>query len=125
MKKFMPLFLAISILTIILILSGCMSPQYLGTPANPSPYNGQTGVSVDPIFSFTCTYPLGDKVIYIVYIGTSPTSMTPTNDITSTSFYLLIPLNANTTYYWQVVAHDETTNTIIPGPIWSFTTGQG
>ncbi|MGC8819408.1 MAG: hypothetical protein ACP5QV_08445 [Athalassotoga sp.] len=122
MKKIGILFLVVSFFTVSLILSGCMSPKYLGTPSNPSPYNGQTGVSLNPIFSFSCTYPPGDKIDYYVYIGTSPTNMKPTNSITSTSFYLSFTLNANTTYYWQVIAHDETTNTIVSGPIWSFTT---
>ncbi|MGC9140643.1 recombinase family protein [Athalassotoga sp.] len=41
--------------------------KYLGTPSNPSPYNGQVGVSLNPTFSFTCSYPPGDKIIYYVY----------------------------------------------------------
>ncbi len=122
MKKIRFLILMASILVVSLILSGCISTNYLGIPSNPSPYNGQVGVSLNPIFSFACSYPPGDKIIYYVYIGTSPTNMTPTNSITGTSFYLSFSLKADTTYYWQIVAHDETINTTVPGPIWSFTT---
>ncbi|BBJ28531.1 fibronectin type III domain-containing protein [Athalassotoga saccharophila] len=112
-----------SILSIALILSSCMNVSQLNVPSNPVPYNGETGVSLNPTFNFTDVGPAGDKILYDVYFGTSPTSLSKLeNQISTTSFFLSFTLKAGTTYYWQIVAHDETTGLIVTGPIWSFTT---
>jgi len=68
-----------------------------------------------------------DTVYYEVYLGeTSPPSYfdtTPSYPATQTSItYDPGALNANTQYYWQIVAHDNRGKST-PGPIWSYSTG--
>ncbi|HEU24071.1 MAG TPA: hypothetical protein ENO32_03040 [Mesoaciditoga lauensis] len=124
MKKIGILFLVVSFFTVALILSGCMSPKYLGTPSNPSPYNGQTGVPLNPTLSWSGGGPAGDSMEYTIFFGTTPTpNSILVGNITSTS-YQVSNLSPNTTYYWQIDAYDYTTGLEKTGPVWSFTTGQ-
>lgn len=105
-----------------------------------TPYNGLTGVAVEPTFtwtdaSFESEYELrvstsgASQVAFdanVVYtdlaIPANTTSMTyydyTEDDANPGSFPF--PLNNNTTYYWQVVAKDGLTS--VPSAIWHFTT---
>lgn len=91
------------------------------TPSNPSPFNGQTNVSINPTLSWTGGGPNGDTITYSIYFGTNPNSQLVQSGLTSTS-YNPGTLSYGTTYYWQVVANDVNTGLTTNGPIWSFTT---
>ncbi len=91
-------------------------------PANPSPANGATGVSITPILSWTGGDPDGDAVYYTVF-GKETGDSEVTNwcvNITTTSC-VAGPLKPNTQYDWGVSA-DDRTNEKIFSAAWSFTT---
>ncbi len=70
-----------------------------GTPANPSPGNGATGVSTSSTLAWSAA---SDATSYDVYLGTSPSPAMAGS--TSGTSYNRGTLSANTTYYWRVVA---------------------
>jgi hypothetical protein len=89
------------------------------TPSNPNPADGETGVSVDVVLSWTGGDPDGDEVLFDVYFGDySPPPIVVDNQ-TETN-YDPGTLELYTIYYWQIVAWDENDVQTI-GPIWSFT----
>ena len=95
------------------IVIGCPVP---GTPTNPSPSNGATGVSMSLTLSWAAC---ANTNSYDVYVGTSSnpsfvTNTTSTNDGVS-------GLLSGTTYYWKIVAKN-TCGGNTPGSVWSFTT---
>ncbi len=89
-------------------------------PYNPSPANGTTNQPLGEYLSWSCTDPEGDPLTYDIYFGTEAippivsTGQTNTNYFPGTLLY-------GTTYFWNIVAHDNHGNTTI-GPVWSFTT---
>lgn len=85
-------------------------------PSSPSPSNGATGVSVTPTLSWTAS----GATNYDVRFGTANPPPQVTTAQTAASF---APgsLAANTTYYWQIVAHNSAGATT--GAVWSFKTG--
>ncbi len=91
------------------------------TPSNPGPSDGQQGVS-----SFTSLkWDGGDKdedtVNYEIFLGTDKSSLPSiANSLTSNFYQPPAKLEENTTYYWQIIARDNSSST--PGPIWSFNT---
>ncbi|MDK2886881.1 MAG: hypothetical protein PWP54_1459, partial [Thermosipho sp. (in: thermotogales)] len=89
-------------------------------PYNPSPKDGETGVSINPTLKWEASDPDGDKLIYDIYFGTEDNFKLVKSDYNSTTFN---PgqLKENTTYYWKVVAKDEK-NGRTESPFWSFTT---
>jgi len=88
-------------------------------PSNPNPADGETGVSVDVILSWTGSDPDGDDLLYDIYFGNySPPPLVNTNQ-TATD-YNPGTLELYTIYYWQIVARDEL-DVSTTGPIWSFT----
>ncbi len=91
----------------------CSTP---GTPSNPSPQNGATGVSTNPTLSWaSCT----NTDSYDVYLGT-PSNPPYVGNTTSTS-YPESDLSYNTTYYWKIVAKNNCGNST-SGSVWSFMT---
>jgi outer membrane protein assembly factor BamB len=90
-------------------------------PSNPDPYNGETGVEIEPILSWTGGDPdPGDAVFYDVYFGdTNPPPLVSSGQ-SETSFDPGT-LDLCTTYYWKIVTEDEH-GAITVGDIWSFTT---
>ncbi len=101
-----------------------LSNQAPNAPANPSPANGATGVSLTPTLRWSGGDPDGDTVTYMVYMADDPSallSLVWTG--TATSHTLNQPLLPNHTYYWQVNATDGAETTA--GTTWSFTTGNG
>jgi hypothetical protein len=89
------------------------------TPANPSPADDATDVTVDTNLGWTGGDPDGDPVTYTVYFGT--TSNPPLVSTVSGPSYNPGSLEYLTTYYWKIIAvdtHDATT----AGPVWEFTT---
>ncbi|KYK22881.1 hypothetical protein AYK21_03500 [Thermoplasmatales archaeon SG8-52-2] len=89
-------------------------------PTNPNPADGETGISVDIIISWTGGDPDGDDVTYDVYFGDSSPPPLVFDNQTATS-YNPGTLELFTTYYWQIVSWDEH-GVSTTGPIWNFTT---
>jgi len=87
-----------------------------GTPSTPSPVNAATGVSTGP----TLTWSSSGATSYDVKFGTAnPPPQVTTGQAPAS--YTPATLSANTTYFWQIVAHNSIGATT--GPVWSFTTG--
>jgi PKD repeat protein len=96
-------------------------PPYL--PADPSPAYGADQISLTPLLSWRCgDANLDDILTYDIYFGTSSPPPLVASGVADTA-YLPGTLNYFSTYYWQVVAKDGTSETA--GPIWSFTTMSG
>jgi len=89
-------------------------------PSNPQPENGSTTISNDTSLSWSCSDPDNDPLTYDVYFGTEPTPPQVATGIADT-FYTPGTLEYATTYYWQIVAHDDHGNST-EGEVWSFTT---
>ena len=86
-----------------------------GMPSNPTPSNGATDVLLDTDLNWDDST---NAESYDVYFGT--TYPPPLTDNTATSDYALPTLDADTTYYWKIVAKNRCATT--DGPEWSFTT---
>ena len=84
-------------------------------PANPGPVSGATGVSTSP----TLTWMAANAASYDVRLGQTNQPPQVAANLSDTS-YAPSALAANTTYFWQVVAHNSVGATA--GPVWSFTT---
>jgi len=89
------------------------------TPSNPDPYDGETGILLDQILSWTGGDPQGDSVSYDVYFGTT----NPPGYVATVSVESFDPdiTNLNTEHFWQIIADDGNGHTT-DGPVWSFTT---
>ncbi|MFC1896682.1 S8 family serine peptidase, partial [Thermodesulfobacteriota bacterium] len=98
------------------ILFAPVSPP--GTPTNPSPADGDTGVLINADLDWDDA---AEVTSYDVRLDTvSPPTTVVCND-TIVSSCAPGPLTGNTTYYWQVVSKDICDNTSV-GSVWSFTT---
>jgi hypothetical protein len=86
-----------------------------GVPASPTPASGASNVTTAATLSWTAS----NSDTYDVYFGTVNPPPQVTTDQTAMS-YSPGTLANNTTYYWQVVAHNGEGSTT--GPVWSFTT---
>ena len=62
-----------------------------------------------------------DTVVYDVYFGTSPDSLTKIADSIASASFDKTDLVEGSTYYWQIIARDDV-GTETAGPVWSFTT---
>ena len=93
------------------------------TPSAPNPTNGATNVKLNPTLTWQCEDPdWFDDLYFDVYFEKDDTTpdVLVSDDQTSTS-YIPGNLDMESTYYWQIVAHDEYGLTVT-GPIWHFTT---
>jgi hypothetical protein len=90
----------------------CPTP---GTPSNPSPTNGATGISTSPTLSWGAL----NADSYDVYFGTS--SNPPYVGNTTSTSYPRSGLSYSTIYYWKIVARNNCGNST-SGSVWSFTT---
>ena len=88
-------------------------------PSNPNPEDGETGVSVDEILSWTGGDPDNDDVVYDVYFGDFTPPPLVSENLTDTE-YDPGTLELLTDYYWKIVAWDEY-EASTTGPTWSFT----
>jgi formylglycine-generating enzyme required for sulfatase activity len=98
------------------------NPPY--EPHSPTPANGMTLDTINPILSWTSGDPDGDAVVYDVWFETgdsSPDILVSENQ--PETYYDPGNLQPNTTYYWQVTAKDTDRRNSY-SPIWSFTTGE-
>ena len=89
-------------------------------PGNPNPANGAVNQALSLTLSWTCTDPDGDPLTYDVYFGTGSNPPLVSGNQNSTN-YNSGNLNANTIYYWKIVAKDNH-NASTSGPVWHFTT---
>lgn len=90
-------------------------------PADPVPADSATDVSVDTVLNWTGGDPdPGDTVRYHVYFGTEANPPLVVSFLPA-STYDPGPTYYDTTYYWRVVAVDETADTA-SSPIWSYHT---
>lgn len=88
-------------------------------PVDPSPADGATNVDLSITLDWISSDPNGDAITYDVYFGTSSTPPLLQSNLTVPNLDLS-GLSPEVTYYWQIVAHDETS--VTAGPVWSFTT---
>ncbi|MFC1857397.1 DUF1566 domain-containing protein, partial [Thermodesulfobacteriota bacterium] len=89
-------------------------------PSSPSPQNGSKNISFDTILSWLSGDPdEEDDVVYDIYFGTTPSPplLVSNHNLTNIT---LATLEYNTTYYWKIVAKDNSGTEYI-GPIWNFT----
>ncbi|MBD3407769.1 MAG: DUF3466 family protein, partial [Candidatus Lokiarchaeota archaeon] len=93
------------------------SPPY--QPHTPSPSDETKQVSLHPSLCWTGGDP-DDSVLYNIAVGDQFTLETITSDLSETT-YPLADLELNTSYYWQITAHDAQGHTI-SSPLWKFTT---
>jgi hypothetical protein len=93
------------------------SPPYI--PGNPDPPDSSVDQSEVSTLHWSGGDPDGDTLIYYIYFGTaSPPPWILSIDSAGYDPGVLAYL---TTYYWKIVARDKH-NTVIEGPLWSFTT---
>lgn len=86
-----------------------------------SPGNEEAGLALDIILEWeSSTDPDGDEVVYDVYFGTDVDPAVVVSADQSTTSYTP-SLDANTTYYWKIVAKDDKGGTS-ESAIWSFST---
>ena len=89
-------------------------------PTDPSPEDGAINVTIDAILSWTGGDPDGDPVTYDIYFGTtSPPEKIEGNQTETT--YDPGTLDYETTYYWKIIAWDDSGEST-EGAIWEFTT---
>ncbi len=84
--------------------------------------NNSINIPVDTIINWSCFDPENDPLTYDVYFGTESTPPQVATGIADT-FYTPGTLQFATTYYWQIVAHDDQGNST-EGEVWSFMTTQ-
>src|SRR5690554_5736550 len=93
-----------------------------GTPTNPTPENNAVSVAPDTGISWTNGADTDD--VQVLFDTVNPPVNEVYNDVAITSLTNVEiggPLEANTTYYWQVIASNATEYTS-SGPVWNFTT---
>ncbi len=90
-------------------------------PSNPLPPDNATGISSDPILSWTAGDPdPGDVLTYDVYFGSSTDPPLVSQNQSATVFdpgHLSVDV-----YHWRVVARDDQ-GLETQGPTWTFTSG--
>ena len=108
----------------VVISTGNLPPN---APSNPNPYDGKTDVDVNSILGWSGGDPnTDDTVTYDVYFGTdsNPPMITIIGPFDASQNSLTFNpdvLEYSTTYYWKIVARDNTGEENL-GDIWSFTT---
>ncbi|HEX5133252.1 MAG TPA: hypothetical protein VFX92_12290, partial [Candidatus Krumholzibacteria bacterium] len=88
-------------------------------PFNPFPSDGAVEVRLGPDLRWYCSDTDGDSLSYDVYYGTTFPPPLVVADYPYTA-YSTQGAPPNTQCYWQIVAHDATSQ--VAGPVWSYTT---
>ncbi len=90
-------------------------------PSEPSPFDGKTDVSLDPLLTWKGAD--GAPAYYTLKLWRQGNELSPVEapaGLSSSQYQVLKPLETNTRYEWQVTA--ENTGGKTEGPVWSFTT---
>lgn len=98
--------------------SGNLPP---GAPSNPNPADQATEQPLTIMLGWTCDDPNQDPLTYDINFGTTNPPPSAATGLTANA-YDPGNLQANTTYYWQVIAKDNQGESTT-GSIWQFTTG--
>jgi len=89
-------------------------------PSNPNPPDNSINRPLNTQLSWTCTDPENDPLTYDVFFDITTPPQKVAVGLTANAYDPGM-LNPNTTYYWQIVAHDDHGNESF-GPIWTFVT---
>ena len=106
--------------TITLGQNNCGAPS---PPSNPSPPDSGSGISTSPTLTWTGGHTIpGTPTDYHIYFGDCG-NLTYQDTVSEEDYRLTNPLNAGTSYCWQIIADDGTYQT--PGAEWTFETVLG
>ncbi len=100
--------------------AGSIENQSPEIPTIVQPNNSAQNQPTSLTLEWSCEDPDGDPLTYDVYFGQSDSPSLVAEDIENTE-YEVSGLDYNTTYHWQIKAHDDHGNTS-ESPVWSFTT---
>lgn len=123
-KKKIAVIVSFVFVAILMVVISCGDDDVTppGTPENPNPEDEATDVFVDADLSWECSNSGSSSYTYDIYFDTDPDPILVETELTETQYDPGI-MNANTTYYWKVVAKSsgggETGSSV-----WSFTTGE-
>lgn len=118
--------LLLAIVSLTLFISSCIEEKVKlnsapGEITLTTPYNEAVDIELDAVLSWhSVSDPDGDAVTYNVYFGTEPAPANTISNGQSGTTYTPM-LEANTTYYWKVVAKDPNESSS-ESPVWSFST---
>jgi len=90
-----------------------------GRPYSPVPASGAQNQPLDVQLFWSCSDPNNDPLTYEIFFGTATAPPSVATNHTDTT-YNPGTLDANTTYYWKIIASDAMFSK--PGPVWSFST---
>ncbi|MBU0517826.1 VWA domain-containing protein [bacterium] len=117
------LFLIIGIAT--LLLCSCdndtfgpniIIPQDPNSPHDPYPSNNASGQPLAMTLSWECQ----NADLYHIYFGDQNPPML--QGVVDTNAYMILGLDENLAYYWQIEAVNFTSGDTIVGPVWNFST---
>ena len=90
--------------------------------SSPSPKENETDVNLTCVLSWIGSDPdEQDTLTYDIFIGTNKTALTCHQCNHTMNSTVFDGLQQNTTYYWQIITHDEQ-GASSTGPLWRFTT---
>jgi len=89
-------------------------------PVSPNPQDGKDSAKIAHIFSWSCSDPENDALLYDVYIDTIDGSTLLFENLDKNEVIINI-LDYSHKYYWKVVARDSHGNETI-GDVWTFST---
>ncbi len=92
-------------------------------PTIPLPEQDDASLDIDIglTLSWTCTDPEGDSIRYDIYLSDFPDPELVSEGQADMTYQPENLLKGGTTYYWKIVAIDDSDN-ITESPIWTFTT---
>jgi len=104
----------------VIIISTSNNPP--NSPINPSPYNGEPNVVLNPSLSVEVTDPDGDSMDVYFYDSTDHSLIGTKTNVPSggRASVIWLDLSYDNLYYWYAVAKDTIDET--SSPTWSFTT---
>jgi len=91
-------------------------------PTNPYPGANAKNVPTNTVLAWDCTDADGNELKYDVYLGTSSSPPRVGQDVSPPYYAPPKGLDADTKYYWKIIAKDGTYST--GGPTWSFKTAE-
>lgn len=94
------------------------------SPDQPYPEDNALDVSVITELDWHCADPEGDSIYFDVYFGSGSVPVLVSSQQAQSEYSPDTALEHNTTYYWQIIAHDNLGDSAV-GPLWNFTTEEG